>query len=464
MGHSKSARLLSPRVVMWDLLLVVTFYAVGALTFVVVEHWSLTSSVYFISSTVSTVGYGDLAPQTALGQLFCCVVILVGVTLVFTRIRKYIDTVHDFVTKYEEKLFDLVGFGVINVDRLPIYRYSPEDVHGMLHYPRRYCMALMPVLLLLLLAFVYAKVFMGLSVVKAIYFTVVTCTTVGYGDFAPEDSFTRLFCCVFLLVLCIVVTNTGRDLLLISVRHKIRSGRSQPDVEAMLLRKIRSAPNAASHAITESEYIVEALLNENLVDRQVLLAVRRQYHWVARGGDGCRSDITAHDIYTHQRLKKQPVNAAESFLLRTVSALRQVPALARLARGARATTKITPTTAAAAEAGGRHSDNFNDWQVSYWAPKVEAARNAGLQALANHRSDEDPFAVERAARSSIIHTTTELDRGGSRVSLDDVVLPRRRRSMFAKPLRSSLYTFSAQRLGAKKRQSTSLVRVRRRKP
>lgn len=435
---------------MWDLLLVVGFYAVGALTFVVVEHWSLTSSVYFISSTVSTVGYGDLAPQTAWGQLFCCVVILVGVTLVFTRIRKYIDTVHDFVTKYEEKLFELVGFGVINVDRLPIYRYSPEDVHAMLHYPRRYCMALMPVLLLLLLAFVYATVFMGLSVVKAIYFTVVTCTTVGYGDFAPDDRFTRLFCSVFLLVLCIVVTNTGRDLFLISVRHKIRSGRSQPDVEAMLLRKIRSAPNAANHAITESEYIVEALLNENLVDRQVLLAVRRQYHWVARGGDGCRSDITAHDIYTHQLLKRQPRNAAESLLLRAVSAVRQLPALSK---GLRATTKITPTPEP--PPNGR-PENFADWQVSYWDPKVEAARNAGLQALANHRSDEDPFAVERAARSSIVHTTTELDRS-SRVSLDDLVLPRRRGSMFAMPLRSSLYKFAAQR------QSTSVVRVRRRK-
>ncbi|MHA3977263.1 potassium channel family protein [Halovulum sp. GXIMD14794] len=44
-----------------------------------VENWSWIDALYFSVTTVSTVGYGDLAPVTDLGKLFTVVYIFVGV-------------------------------------------------------------------------------------------------------------------------------------------------------------------------------------------------------------------------------------------------------------------------------------------------------------------------------------------------------------------------------------------------
>lgn len=46
-----------------------------------IEGWGLLDSFYFSVITISTIGYGDLAPQTALGKLFTIGYVLVGLGL-----------------------------------------------------------------------------------------------------------------------------------------------------------------------------------------------------------------------------------------------------------------------------------------------------------------------------------------------------------------------------------------------
>jgi len=49
-----------------------------------VEGWSLIDALYFTVSTISTVGYGDLVPSTAVSKIFTLIMLLTGVTLLFT--------------------------------------------------------------------------------------------------------------------------------------------------------------------------------------------------------------------------------------------------------------------------------------------------------------------------------------------------------------------------------------------
>ena len=62
--------------------LVVITLAAGTLFYWRVEGWSLLDSFYFSSITLTTVGYGDLAPQTASGKLFTVFYIFTGIGLI----------------------------------------------------------------------------------------------------------------------------------------------------------------------------------------------------------------------------------------------------------------------------------------------------------------------------------------------------------------------------------------------
>lgn len=50
----------------------------ATLVFSFIEGWSLLDAAFFAVVTISTVGYGDLVPQTLAGRLFCMFYILLG--------------------------------------------------------------------------------------------------------------------------------------------------------------------------------------------------------------------------------------------------------------------------------------------------------------------------------------------------------------------------------------------------
>ena len=61
------------------LALVVLTLIAGMFFYHRVEGWTLFDSLYFSVVTLTTVGYGDLAPQTGLGRAFTMMYLFVGI-------------------------------------------------------------------------------------------------------------------------------------------------------------------------------------------------------------------------------------------------------------------------------------------------------------------------------------------------------------------------------------------------
>jgi voltage-gated potassium channel len=82
------------RQILFALLAVTIAIGLGTVGFFLIEGWSILDSLYVAAQTVTTVGYGDLAPATRNGRIFSTIFMLAGVGVVLYALTA---TVHGIV-------------------------------------------------------------------------------------------------------------------------------------------------------------------------------------------------------------------------------------------------------------------------------------------------------------------------------------------------------------------------------
>jgi voltage-gated potassium channel len=75
------------------LLAVFAAIAFGTLIFHLVEGWSILDSLYVTAQTVTTVGFGDITPRTAVGRAFATVFMIVGVGIVLYALTSTVQSI-----------------------------------------------------------------------------------------------------------------------------------------------------------------------------------------------------------------------------------------------------------------------------------------------------------------------------------------------------------------------------------
>ncbi|KAK2849007.1 hypothetical protein Q5P01_008841 [Channa striata] len=135
------------------------------------SRWDVASAFFFCGTIITTIGFGNLSPQTWYGQLFCVCYALVGIPMfgiLLAGVGDHLGTV----------LRRAVG----NIETLFLKRkVRPTTV--------RVISAVLSILIgcLIFLA-VPTVVFQKVehwSFLESLYFVVITLTTVGFGDFVP---------------------------------------------------------------------------------------------------------------------------------------------------------------------------------------------------------------------------------------------------------------------------------------
>jgi len=82
-------------------LLIATFVIIlfGSVVFHILEGWSYIDSLYFSVVTLTTVGYGDLSPQTDAGKMFTIFYILMGIGIIFAFINAIYHHYYDLTSR-----------------------------------------------------------------------------------------------------------------------------------------------------------------------------------------------------------------------------------------------------------------------------------------------------------------------------------------------------------------------------
>lgn len=203
---------------------VFVFYLVGVLYYQHAEEdWSLADCIYFITVSITTVGYGDFAPTKDNSKVFTIFFVLFGLLVIFAIIN---DFALYIIHKAEENAMKKIKSNESN-----------EDVKEN-HFAKIFS----SVVIILLCIFGGALFFTfneDWSFLDAFYFSFITTMTVGYGDLTLEEQSSRVFSIFYIIVSVIAVAgaigNIGAVQVAISMEKKRNEMLTRPlDLQAII--------------------------------------------------------------------------------------------------------------------------------------------------------------------------------------------------------------------------------------
>ena len=151
----------------WAGPVVLTYLLVGTTVFSVAEGWSPRDALYFCVTALTTVGYGDLVPKSDAGKLFCCVYVVSGVSLSSACLGVVLGRMQARVIS--TRLFSALGSSASSASQ------GRPHVTSIMH-------SAAGLAALVLSGAVFAHLSEGWSALDSVYWSIITCTSVGLGD------------------------------------------------------------------------------------------------------------------------------------------------------------------------------------------------------------------------------------------------------------------------------------------
>lgn len=141
--------------------------------------WDWGNSVIFAATIVTTIGYGNVAPKTKAGRVFCILYGLCGIPLCLV----WISTLGSFFGDRAKRLSGILIEKGVSVKKVQFTCTALFLLWGLLVH-------------LVIPPFVFMSV-EGWSYLEGIYFSFITLTTVGFGDYVagvnPDIQYPRLY-------------------------------------------------------------------------------------------------------------------------------------------------------------------------------------------------------------------------------------------------------------------------------
>jgi len=182
---------------LFKITILVVWWVAATLFYHYTEPWSLWTIWYFLTATVTTVGYGDKAPSSQLSKLVTIFLLITGIYFVF-------NVINSFVCSAMERTHRVIASSKTDSGNV---KHIVEEMDSM-HRRHRKLYALY-LFYILLLIFGWASIFwiwqpaqQRYTFIDMLYFCVATATTVGYGDviLAGENDKGRVIIFVFMSV------------------------------------------------------------------------------------------------------------------------------------------------------------------------------------------------------------------------------------------------------------------------
>ncbi|KAG4119914.1 hypothetical protein ERO13_D11G108900v2 [Gossypium hirsutum] len=275
------------------LILGVVIYSFNRDEFSGIETHPVVDALYFCIVTMCTIGYGDIAPLTPATKIFACVFVLVG----FGFIDILLSGVVNYVLDLQENMI-LTGIQMEKSQQGFSARDYIVDVDkGRMRIRLKVGLALGVVVLCIGIGSLILYFVESLDWVDSIYLSVMSVTTVGYGDRAFKTLPGRLFAGVWLLISTLAVARAFLYLAEARVNKRHRRIAKWVLHRDITIEDLLAADINNNGFISKSEYVIYKLKEMGKVREKDILQICNQFSKLDTNNSG---KITLPDLLKYQ--------------------------------------------------------------------------------------------------------------------------------------------------------------------
>ena len=377
-------------------LLIPAYYVLGCVAYSMLEGFSSFDTVYFLTTTVTTVGYGDLTPSSPDGRLLTVLMAPVGVTLVMGGFLPCIEVILQMIDSWTASLIALVTCASRQKGKGPprvffagdtsnqFWRSGTTDseqrfeIKGLgdqthsLGPTGAYVHAFLSPLVLMLVGFVAAHYLKGFSPIDAAYWVVITTLTVGYGDLVPHSLLDKIFTMVFMLLGTSALAATLIRVEKISTARKIYRTSYRLKLADMLKADALRNDGIVNYqpTLSQDEFVLRVLKDFDLVDDSLVNEIRNRFTDIVQASNDPQSGtinlgmtfrelvVQGRVVDTNRLLAKKTTSKASASRRRRESFF--VPGSAGAQQAA------VPSVDMCSRDHG-----FQEWYESVWQPEID---------------------------------------------------------------------------------------------
>ncbi|EOX95436.1 hypothetical protein QUC31_005040 [Theobroma cacao] len=255
------------------LLLGVAIYSFNRDEFSGIETHPVVDALYFCIVTMCTIGYGDIAPLTPATKIFACVFVLVG----FGFIDILLSGVVSYVLDLQENMI-LTGIHMEKTQEgFSAKNYIVDVEKGRMRIRLKVGLALGVVVLCIGIGTLVLYFVENLDWIDAVYLSVMSVTTVGYGDRAFKTLPGRLFAGIWLLISTLAVARAFLYLAEARVDKRHRRIAKWVLHRDITIEDLLAADINNNGFISKSEYVIYKLKEMGKIGEKDILQICNQF-------------------------------------------------------------------------------------------------------------------------------------------------------------------------------------------
>jgi len=138
------------------------------------KRWTFLGSVFFVNSLVTTIGYGSMYPRTNGGMVFTILFGILGIPVMAYTLRLLSELIGDALQPLVARSSTKGGQTTTTLLLATVFLFGG--------------------------ALVYYVFLENWTFLEAIYFTVITLTSIGFGDYLPSSTVSKVFTMFFIIL------------------------------------------------------------------------------------------------------------------------------------------------------------------------------------------------------------------------------------------------------------------------